>query len=133
MQDAFPPHFPSVARKLNIMGWERGHVTLTIERSSLVALISKLISEVSVDEDWYLQTYPDVRDAVAAGRIANARQHYLTNGYFEGRLPNKYFFDAADYVSRYPDLLDEIGNDPNDLFRHFSEHGYAEGRLPRAS
>ncbi len=39
------------------------------------------------DEAWYLQAYPDVRDAVDAGRMT-ARVHYDVFGKREGRMPN---------------------------------------------
>ncbi len=39
------------------------------------------------DEAWYLQAYPDVRDAVNAGWMS-ARTHYDAFGRREGRMPN---------------------------------------------
>lgn len=39
------------------------------------------------DETWYLQAYPDVRDAVNAGWMT-ARTHYDAFGRREGRMPN---------------------------------------------
>ncbi|CAO3451207.1 hypothetical protein [Azospirillum largimobile] len=39
------------------------------------------------DEAWYLQAYPDVRDAVNAG-LMTARVHYDVFGKREGRMPN---------------------------------------------
>lgn len=39
------------------------------------------------DETWYLQAYPDVRDAVNGGWMT-ARTHYDAFGRREGRLPN---------------------------------------------
>jgi len=43
-----------------------------------------------VDEEWYLTTYPDVADGIEAGNIVSATEHFLSNGYAEGRLPSEY-------------------------------------------
>ena len=45
------------------------------------------VTRVVVDSDWYLSTYPDVRDAVSAGQYRDALEHYLRYGMAEGRMP----------------------------------------------
>lgn len=40
------------------------------------------------DEGWYLQRYPDVADAVAAGSFSDPFHHYLWFGRWEGRHPS---------------------------------------------
>lgn len=40
------------------------------------------------DEKWYLASYPDVAEVVAAGEFASGRAHYLSYGRREGRLPS---------------------------------------------
>lgn len=44
--------------------------------------------ETPFDEAWYLDAYPDVRDAVAAGVFESGRDHWLRFGKTEGRLPS---------------------------------------------
>jgi hypothetical protein len=51
----------------------------------VMEVIKLLLREVALDEAWYLETYPDVADAVARQAIGSAREHYLNFGYFEGR------------------------------------------------
>lgn len=48
-----------------------------------------------VDEQWYLQTYRDVGDAVRDKRIASATEHFETAGASEGRAPSREYVDVA--------------------------------------
>lgn len=52
------------------------------------ALIRKLLIAVEVDEGWYRDRYPDVDQAIRDGAIKSARDHFISSGYFEGRLPS---------------------------------------------
>ena len=45
-------------------------------------------SNPKVDEAWYLETNPDVAEAVKSGRFKSAYDHFMKNGYREGRKPN---------------------------------------------
>jgi lipopolysaccharide biosynthesis protein len=70
------------------------------------------------DADYYLSTYEDVR---AAG--VNPLQHYLEQGWREGRDPSAGFSTKA-YLDHYPDVrLRRV----NPLI-HYLRHGYYEGR-----
>lgn len=70
------------------------------------------------DADYYLSTYEDVR---AAG--INPLQHYIEQGWREGRDPSAGFSTKA-YLDNYPDVrLRRI----NPLI-HYLRHGYYEGR-----
>src|SRR5262249_43350014 len=46
-----------------------------------------LIDKIQLDEQWYLQKYPDVRQAIARKAVKDARDHFVRFGYFEHRLP----------------------------------------------
>jgi len=48
-----------------------------------------------VDEQWYLQTYRDVAQAVQSGQIASATEHFEIIGAAEGRAPSKEYLDVA--------------------------------------
>ena len=37
-----------------------------------------------------LVSYPDVADGIEAGHITSAHEHFISNGYAEGRLPSEY-------------------------------------------
>jgi hypothetical protein len=85
---------------------------------------------IDFDEEWYLQTYPDVADAVSANQIGSGLLHYLAHGRAEGRKPRA-GFDAAWYAKAYPAVAVEIGSDdPEALERHYRERGRYRGYLP---
>lgn len=130
MQD-LPVHFERFKRAYQIFGWDQGHDTLTINRIGLVNLFQTMLTDVYVDEEWYRWAYPDVAEALAEGKFANCRQHYVMHGYFEGRIPTDKVFDHEFYIRSYPDVAARVGKDRNALLAHFVNHGYAEGRSGR--
>lgn len=70
------------------------------------------------DANWYLNTYPDVKEA-----NIDPAEHYLEYGAREGRLPSA-SFDGNWYLKRYPDVAD---TDMNPLV-HYLKFGQNEGR-----
>jgi hypothetical protein len=72
------------------------------------------------DAEWYLERYPDVREAGY-----HPYRHYLLHGSREGRDPNP-GFDTTWYLAAYPDVR-RSGVDPLD---HYSAVGIGEGREP---
>lgn len=86
---------------------------------------------IKLDEGWYLDAYPDVRDAVERGLVANARHHYVRYGYYEHRLPFSVTVDEAWYLDAYRDVRDAIAlGDIKSAQAHFVTRGFREGRLP---
>ncbi|QDG74557.1 hypothetical protein [Labrenzia sp. PHM005] len=77
------------------------------------------------NETFYLANNPDVAEAVAAGTVASAEEHYNLFGWSEGRDPNEHF-DTSFYLSENPDVA-AAGVNP---FHHFLTYGAAEGRVP---
>lgn len=73
------------------------------------------------DGQWYLETYPDVRDAKM-----DPAEHFCDFGWKEGRNPGA-GFDTSYYVRVNPDVA-ASGMNP---LLHFLQHGRGEGRLPR--
>ena len=60
---------------------------------------NRLPCRVDVDAAFYTRTYPDVGDAVIAGRVASPAWHFETFGFREGRLPRQ-GWQFADLVAR---------------------------------
>jgi hypothetical protein len=111
----------------------RGQLRVDMGYETLLEIIRKLLEAAPVDEDWYRATYPDVTDAIAAGTYRNAKQHFIENGYVEGRRPFPMAVDEAWYLEAYPDLKAGIEQGLiNSAAEHFNQHGYIEGRLPSA-
>jgi hypothetical protein len=104
---------------------------IELTREQLFALIRKLLASIPVDESWYTTTYKDIDEAIHAGQVSSAKEHFVSNGYFEGRLPGKIVVDEAYYISQYPDVAEGIDEGEIDSAQeHFESHGFAEGRLP---
>lgn len=63
--------------------------------------------------------------------MASARQHFLDDGYFEGRLPFPMPVDERWYLEHYPDVAESVRKGVvGSAEQHFAEDGYREGRLP---
>jgi hypothetical protein len=108
-----------------------GEGSLQLTRDQLFNLIRKLLASIPVDEAWYKATYPDVGEAIDAGEIGSAKEHFISSGYFEGRRPAKVTVDAEFYLARYPDVAEGVEfNEIASAQEHFDSHGFAEGRLP---
>jgi hypothetical protein len=78
------------------------------------------------DAVYYLAQNPDVAAAVAAGQTT-ALQHFLTDGWKEGRNPDA-FFNTTYYLQHNQDVA-AAGIDP---LLHYDASGYKEGRNPSA-
>ena len=75
----------------------------------------------SFNADFYLSSYPDIRDAGV-----DPVWHYAVFGWMEGRDPSL-TFSTRYYLETYPDIRD-AGINP---FYHFLVSGKAEGREPK--
>ena len=104
-----------------------------LPEDKFIELLRVLVAQISVDEAWYRARYRDVDEAIIAGRVGSARQHYLTAGYFENRMPRRIELDESWYLKEYPDVATAIGYG---IFasatEHFERDGFREGRLPCA-
>ena len=82
------------------------------------------------DPGWFLAAYPDVAEAVAAGRYRCALHAYLADDRSRGRNPLPEF-DAAYYLDRYDDVAASVGpDDARAAWRHFLASGVFEFRAP---
>jgi hypothetical protein len=68
---------------------------------------------------------------VREGGVKSARQHFVDDGYFEGRRAFPVQVDEKWYTETYPDVAESIrqGAIPS-AQAHFDGDGYREGRLP---
>ncbi len=104
---------------------------VAVERHYWQNAFEAKLSEIEVDEEWYLLQYPDVALALANRVVGNARQHYCQSGYFEHRMPYKIEVQPEWYMAQYPDVRDAVKQgvfaSPQE---HFERLGYQEGRFP---
>ena len=125
----FPP-FEVIRRSVDI-STVRGELRVNVSYEDFVRLLKLMIGGLDVDEDWYARAYDDIGQAIRAGSIRSARQHFISDGYFEGRLPFPIQVDEEWYLRRYPDVAEGIRKGRlTSAQEHFDVDGYKEGRLP---
>ena len=124
------PPFDLLRRSVEI-STVRGELRVSLSYDDFIKLIRMMIAGVDVDEAWYRQQYEDIGRAIRDGQVASAKQHFVDDGYFEGRLPFPIDVDETWYQKEYPDVADSIRNGVVASPQiHFEEDGYREGRLP---
>ena len=99
----------------------------------LRAIIFVSISELPFEPEFYLNTYPDIRQAYEAGEITDLKTHFINSGYFEGRLGAEPAFDEQFYKSTYPDIVKALETGKTSLaFEHHVRAGAFEDRHANA-
>jgi hypothetical protein len=124
------PPFELIRRSIEI-STVRGELRVNMTYEDFVKVLRSMISGIEIDEGWYLRTYEDIAAAIKAGAVRSARQHFVDDGYFEGRRPFAMPIDERWYLMENPDVADSIrrGDIPS-AQEHFDQDGYREGRLP---
>ncbi len=126
------PPFDLIRRAIEITT-VRGELRVNVSYDDFIKILRLLISGIEVNEAWYLSEYQDIGKAVKEGVVASARQHFIDDGYFEGRLPFPIAVDEQWYMEQYPDVAEGIRKGViKSAAQHFFEDGYREGRLPYA-
>lgn len=109
----------------------KGELTVSTGYAQFTQLIRTLLQGIEVDEAWYLTQYPDVADAVDKGIITSAKEHFLNDGYFEGRMPFPIKVDEGWYLEQNPGIAEYIQRgELESAQQHFNDNGYREGRRP---
>ncbi len=124
------PPFELIRRSIEI-STVRGELRVNLSYENFVDILRTMIRGVEVDEAWYARAYEDIGNAVKAGALRSSRQHFIDDGYFEGRLPFPIMVDERWYLTQNPDVADSIRNGAVESAQdHFVKDGYREGRLP---
>ena len=109
----------------------KGELTVSASYTQFTVLIRTLLQGIEVDEEWYLKQYPDVAEAIRNGVVASAKEHFLNDGYFEGRIPFLIPVDEAWYLEQNPGVAEYIARgELESAQQHFNDNGYREGRKP---
>ena len=109
----------------------KGELTINASYHQFTSLVRTLLQGIEVNEAWYLTQYPDVAEAVRDGIVNSAREHFLNDGYFEGRAPFPIQVDEAWYLEQNPGVAEYIARgELESAQQHFEEYGYREGRKP---
>lgn len=129
---AYVPPYSAVRDFLTVGNSQEG-VTVTGSYENFLDALRLLLAAMDNDENWYLVQNPDIAQAVEAGTIKSARQHFIEHGYFEGRPPFHIVVDEQWYLLQYPDVAESVRRGTvESAQRHFEVDGYREGRLPSA-
>jgi hypothetical protein len=127
------PPFEMIRRLLEI-STVRGELRINISYEDFVEILRTMIRGVEVNESWYVTAYEDIGAAVKNGVIRSAKQHFVDDGYFEGRLPFPIPVDERWYLAENSDVAESIRKGTVDSAQdHFDRDGYREGRLPFGS
>lgn len=124
------PPFELIRRSIEI-STVRGELRVNLSYEDFIKILRTMIAGIEVDEAWYLRTYEDIATAIRSGSVRSAKQHFVDDGYFEGRLPFEMAVDERWYLMQNPDVSDSIRRgDVVSAQEHFDQDGYREGRLP---
>jgi hypothetical protein len=124
------PPFELIRRSIEI-STVRGELRVNVSYEDFVSILKTMIRGVEVDDAWYVRAYEDIGGAIKAGGVSSAQQHFVSDGYFEGRLPFPMAVDERWYLTENPDVAESIRNGSVDSAQgHFDSNGYREGRLP---
>jgi hypothetical protein len=109
----------------------KGELMVSCSYENLVQMLRQMIIGVEVDEPWYLDRYPDIADAIEKGLVKSPRLHFVSDGYFEGRMPFPIYVDERYYLAQNSGVADYVRKGMLESGQqHFEENGYQEGRLP---
>jgi hypothetical protein len=124
------PPFELIRRSIEI-STVRGELRVNVSYENFVAILRQMIQGIEVDEEWYVRAYEDIGNAVKGGVVGSAKQHFVHDGYFEGRLPFPIKVDERWYLAQHPDVAESIRLGLVESAQdHFERDGYREGRLP---
>src|SRR3978361_2377672 len=128
-------YFPPLRSILDIIGSSpeefANDSTIEVPTGLMRLLLQVAIASSDFNESGYAVTNPDVADAVAKDAISSALMHYVSYGYFEGRLGAMPSVDEAWYLRTYPDVSQAIRSKRISAApEHFNVMGAAEGRAP---
>lgn len=124
------PPFDLIRRSVEI-STVRGELRVSLSYDDFIKIVRLMISGIQVNEEWYLQEYRDIAQAIGDGKLTSAKQHFIDDGYFEGRRPFAMPVDERWYLEQYPDVADSVRKGVvGTAEQHFAEDGYREGRLP---
>jgi hypothetical protein len=124
------PPFDLIRRMVEV-STVRGELRVSISYDDFIKVMRLMISGIEVNEEWYLKEHQDIAQAVASGTVASAKQHFLDDGYFEGRRPFPMPVDERWYLEHNADVAESVRKGVvSGGEQHFVEDGYREGRLP---
>ena len=126
----YVPPFDLIRRSVEI-STVKGELRVNLSYEEFIRILKMMIAGVEVNDAWYTEAYEDIGKAIKDGAVVSAQQHFVDDGYFEGRLPFPIRVDEKWYLQQNADVADSVrrGALPS-AQAHFDEDGYREGRMP---
>ena len=107
---------------------------LLVEKNFFQSCMRNMIEQIPMNEAWYIEKYPDIAEGINKNLISSAREHYVTFGYFENRIPFPIAVDGPWYLKQYPDVDQAVQRKEFESAQdHFEIVGFGEGRFPYKS
>jgi hypothetical protein len=129
----FVPPLNPLLRELNLTPADLVSETVTVPTELLKLLLQIALANSEFNEVGYLRSNPDVAEALREGSLENAFLHYVSFGYFEGRLGATPEVNEAWYLRAYADVADAVrAKQIISAKEHFELVGAGEGRSPNA-
>ena len=124
------PPFDLIRRSVEI-STVKGELRVSVAYDDFIRILRMLNSGIEVNEEWYLREYEDIAEAIRDGSVESAKQHFMEDGFFEGRLPFPMPVDERWYLEENADVAESVRKGVvGSGQQHFTEDGYREGRLP---
>lgn len=103
-----PEYLPHIDLLLQALRVNRDRLNskskVAIDAKLLRGLVQAMVARAPFSDEFYLQTYPDIAQAHAAGTIPDLHRHFIESGFFEGRFGVPPTVDEAFYTSYYKDV-----------------------------
>jgi hypothetical protein len=130
----YVPPFDPLLRAIGVTRDEFESASVVVVPTELLKLLLQVaVASGDFNEIGYLRDNPDIAAAVKAGKVEDARLHYVGYGYFESRSGATPEVDDAWYLRTYPDVADAVATRlVGSAAEHFRVIGAAEGRSPNA-
>lgn len=125
------PPYQLIQHKLDSLGGDQDSARLTAALAVMRCLLQEAVARVPFDEDDYMASNPDVATAIRRGEVSSAHDHYITDGYFEGREGAGSAFDEAWYLKQNSDVALAVKSGHwTSGWQHYREVGMYEWRSP---
>jgi len=131
-------YLPPFAVLLNMLGLGRVPAAAPADDEKVLVpfgvlrlLVRGALAAMPFDEERYLRLNPDVASAVFRGAVSSGEEHFIADGYFEGRDGGGEEFAEAWYLSVNEDVAAAVGGGSFPTGQsHYAEVGMFELRGP---
>ncbi len=129
---SFLPHIELLVSSLRVSKERLESRTKVVVPTMLLRkILAEIAKSAAFDEAFYRTMYPDLVEASDAGKIVDLREHFVEQGYFEGRFGTQPNVDEGYYLQTYPDVRQAIvAGTVKTALEHYLRSGAAEGRMP---